>query len=221
MSETPLPPSSSAEPDAVSAPRRPRAKPGERRMQVLQALADMLQQPAGEKITTAALAKRLQVSEAALYRHFASKAQMLEGLLDFIEDSLLSLAHQVQAREPEPQRRCARMAQLILEFAATNPGMARVMVGDALLHEHERLQARVALMFDKLEGLLRQEWRAHAEAQRHPSPTAQAHLRAAGLMAWVQGRLLRFCRSGFKRSPVEGVDDTLNWLLGGGAGGAP
>ncbi len=203
-----------SETPALSA-RRPRAKPGERRMQVLQALADMLQQPAGEKITTAALAKRLQVSEAALYRHFASKAQMLEGLLDFIEDSLLGLAHQVQAREAQPQRRCARMAQLILEFAATNPGMARVMVGDALLHEHERLQARVTLMFDKLEALMRQEWRDHAQAQRHPSPTAEANLRSAGLMAWVQGRLLRFCRSGFKRSPVEGVDETLRWLVDG------
>jgi TetR/AcrR family transcriptional regulator len=213
------PPSETPAPSA----RRPRAKPGERRMQVLQALADMLQQPAGEKITTAALAKRLQVSEAALYRHFASKAQMLEGLLDFIEDSLLGLAHQVQARETQPQRRCARMAQLILEFAATNPGMARVMVGDALLHEHERLQARVTLMFDKLEALMRQEWRDHAQAQRHPSPTAEANLRSAGLMAWVQGRLLRFCRSGFKRSPVEGVDETLRWLvdgLGDASGGA-
>ncbi len=208
---------SATSPSETPAPsaRRPRAKPGERRMQVLQALADMLQQPAGEKITTAALAKRLQVSEAALYRHFASKAQMLEGLLDFIEDSLLGLAHQVQAREAQPQRRCARMAQLILEFAATNPGMARVMVGDALLHEHERLQSRVTLMFDKLEALMRQEWRDHAQAQRHPSPTAEANLRSAGLMAWVQGRLLRFCRSGFKRSPVEGVDETLRWLVDG------
>ena len=129
--------------DLANEPVRRRPKPGERRIQILQALAEMLQEPAGERVTTAALAARLGVSEAALYRHFASKAQMYEGLIGFIEDSLFGLINQIMASSDDGRRQAARTVALLLQFAEKNPGMARVMVGDALVLEHERLQDRM------------------------------------------------------------------------------
>ena len=122
---------------AVATRKRP--KPGERRVQILQVLAEMLQQPGAERVTTAALAARLAVSEAALYRHFASKAQMFEALIDFIESSVFGLINQIGEREPAGRARAARIVAMVLQFGEKNPGMARVMVGDALVFEHQRL----------------------------------------------------------------------------------
>lgn len=206
--------------DTTSAPRK-RLKPGERRAQILQTLAAMLQEPGNERITTAALSKRLQVSEAALYRHFASKAQMLEGLLDFIEQTLLALVQQIAGEDAvlgtlsaeEGRARAARIAVVLLQFAEKNPGMVRMMVGDALQGEHERLQARMNQLFDKVESTLRQCLRPAAGALGSHSPTQDAQVAANVLMAFVQGRWLRFVRTGFKRLPTEHLDASLAMLV--------
>ena len=143
------------EPVAEAAGRK-RPKPGERRIQILQALAAMLEQPDGERITTAALAARLQVSEAALYRHFASKAQMYEGLIEFIEQSVFTLINQITAPGAgDGAQQVARIMAMLLQFGQKNPGMVRVMVGDALVYENERLLQRMNLFFDKIEAALR------------------------------------------------------------------
>jgi len=138
---------------------RKRPKPGERRVQILHALAAMLEQPGAERVTTAALAARLDVSEAALYRHFASKAQMFEGLIEFIEQSVFGLVNQLGEREPDAMARSRKLVALLLQFGEKNPGMTRVMVGDALVYENERLQQRMNLFFDKIESALRQNLR--------------------------------------------------------------
>ena len=198
----------------ATAPARKRAKPGERREQILQALAAMLEQPGAERITTAALAARLQVSEAALYRHFASKAQMFEALIDFIESSVFGLVNQIAAREQAGAAQAARITALVLHFGERNPGMARVMVGDALVGEHERLQARVNQLFDKLEAALRQSLRdGAAQDDGTLTPDADAKLSASLLVAFIAGRLQRFARSGFRRSPSEQLDACLARML--------
>ena len=198
----------------ATAPARKRAKPGERREQILQALAAMLEQPGAERITTAALAARLQVSEAALYRHFASKAQMFEALIDFIESSVFGLVNQIAAREPAGAAQAARITAMVLQFGERNPGMARVMVGDALVGEHERLQARMNQLFDKLEAALRQCLRdGAAQDDGTLTPDADAKLSASLLVAFIAGRLQRFARSGFRRSPSEQLDACLAMML--------
>ena len=198
----------------ATAPARKRAKPGERREQILQALAAMLEQPGAERITTAALAARLQVSEAALYRHFASKAQMFEALIDFIESSVFGLVNQIAAREPAGAAQAARITAMVLQFGERNPGMTRVMVGDALVFEHERLQARMNQLFDKLEAALRQCLRdGAAQDDGTLTPDADAKLSASLLVAFIAGRLQRFARSGFRRSPSEQLDACLARML--------
>jgi TetR/AcrR family transcriptional regulator len=194
-------------------PVRKRPKPGERRVQILQALAAMLQQPGADRITTAALAARLEVSEAALYRHFASKAQMFEGLIEFIEQSLFSLANQIIERELDPTRQVARTVTLILQFAEKNPGMARVMAGDALVFENERLATRMNQCFERLESLLRQGFKGLADQQGSLQPTVDAQARASVAMGLILGRVHRFARTGFKRLPTEHLDATLKQLL--------
>ena len=197
----------------ASSPRK-RARPGERREQILQALAAMLEQPGAERITTAALAARLGVSEAALYRHFASKAQMFEALIDFIESSVFGLINQISEREPPGAAQAARIAAMVLQFGERNPGMTRVMVGDALVGEHERLQARMNRLFDKLEAALRQSLRDGAvHDDEAPAPDADAKVAAALLVAFVAGRLQRFARSGFRRSPGEQLQACLARIL--------
>ncbi len=198
-------------PESSDVPARKRPKPGERRVQILQALAAMLEQPGAERVTTAALAARLSVSEAALYRHFASKAQMFEALIDFIEASVFSLINQLQEREPEPGARVQKMVRMVLQFAERNPGMARVMVGDALVFEHERLQERMNLFFDKLEAQWRQPLREALAATA--MPTVEAQVRAALLHAFVLGRLQRYARSGFRRAPSENLEASLAIVL--------
>jgi len=188
---------------------RQRMKPGQRREQILQTLAAMLEQPGTERITTALLASKLEVSEAALYRHFASKAQMLEGLIDFIEHSLFSLINQIAEREGDGAQKAARMVTVLLQFGEKNPGMARVMVGDALVFENERLHQRMNQLFERIESALRQVLRAAAEANQSATPTADAQVRAAVLLAFALGQLQRFSRSGFKRSPLDHVEASL------------
>jgi len=204
---------SQAEPTSapVDTPARKRPKPGERRVQILQALASMLEQPGSERITTAALASRLNVSEAALYRHFASKAQMFEALIDFIESSIFSLTNQLQEREADALARVVKTVRILVQFAEKNPGMTRVMVGDALVFEHERLQERMNLFFDKLEAQWRQLLREAGAASQ--TPTVDAQLRASLLQAFLLGRLQRYARSGFRRLPSESLDASLALML--------
>ena len=214
MSETPeLDAAFGVAPQPAVEPVRKRPKPGERRVQILQALAAMLEHPGAERVTTAALAARLDVSEAALYRHFASKAQMFEGLIEFIESSVFTLVNQVVEREASGAAQARKIAALLLQFGEKNPGMTRVMVGDALVFEHERLQQRMNQFFDKLEAALRQCLREAMEAAGTATPTVDAQVRASLLTAFLLGRVQRFARSGYRKSPSEHLDACLARML--------
>ena len=197
--------------DDDTPPARKRPRPGERRLQILQTLAGMLEQPGAERVTTASLAAKIGVSEAALYRHFASKAQMFEGLIDFVDQSVIGLIRQVTDREPAGPQQAGRIVALLLQFAEKNPGMSRVMVGDALVLEHERLQERINLLFDKIEAQLRQSLRDANTAST--TPTVDTQVQASVLVAFMQGRLQRFARSGFKRLPSEHLQAALARML--------
>ena len=188
---------------------RKRPKPGERRLQILQTLAMMLEQPGFDRITTAALAAKLEVSEAALYRHFASKAQMFEGLIEFIEQSLFSLINQIGEKELPTQLKAHQIAIVILQFGERNPGMTRVMVGDALVFEHDRLQTRMNQFFDRIESSLRIVYKDAAQSLKSTTPTVDAQMQASALVTYVIGRLVRYTRSGFKRMPTEYLEQTL------------
>jgi TetR/AcrR family transcriptional regulator len=192
---------------------RKRPKPGERRVQILHTLAGMLEQPGSERVTTAALAARLSVSEAALYRHFASKAQMFEGLIEFIEHSVFTLVNQIGEREADPRVQVQKVLGVVLQFGEKNPGMTRVMVGDALVYENERLVARMNQFFDRIESHLRQSLRALADAASSTTPTVDAQAQASVLTAFLLGRLQRYARSGFRRSPTEHLDAALRLLV--------
>jgi len=202
-------------PEAGDKPVRKRPRPGERRLQILQTLANMLEQPGGERVTTSALAARIGVSEAALYRHFASKAQMFEGLIDFVEQSCMGLIRQVTDREAPGPNQAARMVSLLLQFAEKNPGMCRVMTGDALIHEHERLQQRVNLLMDKIEAQLRQSLREGLAGDGPASVDVQvqATVAASVMQAFLLGRLQRHVRTGFARKPTEHLQESLARLV--------
>jgi TetR/AcrR family transcriptional regulator len=172
----------------------PRAK-GERRLEILKALAHMLEAPKWERITTAALAEKLDVSEAALYRHFASKAQMYEGLIEFIESSVFSLANRITADEADGRKQCEQLVEMLLAFAEKNPGMVRVMTGDALVGEHERLQARMNQFFERFESTLKQALRVGSDAD--------AAGKAGTLIRYLIGCLHQFAKSGFSKKPIE------------------
>ena len=197
----------------ATTPVRKRPKPGERRVQILQTLAAMLERPGAERVTTAALAAQLDVSEAALYRHFASKAQMFEGLIDFIEQSVFTLVNQITEREDAGREQAARIVTMLIHFAEKNPGMTRVMVGDALVYENERLQNRMNQFFDKIESTLRLVLRDAVVADGSATPTVDAQVRAAALTAFVVGRLQRFARSGFRRAPSEHLEASVMLML--------
>src|SRR5437660_9236604 len=178
------------------------SKPGERRLQILQTLAAMLETPRGEKITTAALAARLDVSEAALYRHFASKAQMFEGLIEFIESTLFSLVNRITTDTTDGVAQATQIVSVLLGFAEKNPGMTRVLIGDALVNEDERLQARMNQLYDRLETTLKQALRFAVSEKQIPDTTdaaAQANL----MIAFVIGRWHQFAKSGCRRGPTE------------------
>lgn len=205
----PTAPVAEGEEAPAGTPVRKRPRPGERRVQILQTLAAMLEQPGAERITTAALAAKLDVSEAALYRHFASKAQMFEGLIEFIESSVFSLVNQITDREASGALQAQKVVAMLLQFGEKNPGMTRVMVGDALVFEHERLTARMNQFFDRVESQLRQSLRAAAEAAGSPTPTVDANALASALTSLAVGRLQRYARSGFKRLPTEQLEPAL------------
>ena len=188
---------------------RKRPRPGERRVQILETLATMLQEPGAERVTTAALAAKLDVSEAALYRHFASKAQMFEGLIEFIEQSVFTLVNQIVERETDPRVQVQKVLAVLLQFGEKNPGMTRVMVGDALVFENDRLTARMNQFFERIESQLRQSLRQIAEGAGSQTPTVDANAQASALTAFAIGRLQRFARSGFKKSPTEHLDVAL------------
>ena len=172
----------------------PRAK-GERRLEILKVLALMLGEARWARITTAALAERLQVSEAALYRHFASKAQMYEGLIDFIETSVFGLANRITSEEPEGPGQAVSLLQMLVAFAEKNPGLVRVLTGEALVGEHERLQLRVNRFFDRFEATLKQSLRLASDLD--------ASARAAVMLRYTIGSLQLYAKSGFTRSPNE------------------
>jgi TetR/AcrR family transcriptional regulator len=179
------------------------AKTGERKAQILQTLAAMLENPKGERITTALLAARLEVSEAALYRHFASKAQMFEGLIEFIEQTVFTLVNKIQAEEKDAMKQVEATIATLLGFAQKNPGMTRVLIGDALVNEDERLQSRVNQLLDRLEASLRQSARLAATAGSLPADW-EVNAYANALIAFVIGRWHQYAKSGFKKPPMEG-----------------
>jgi TetR/AcrR family transcriptional regulator len=189
-----------------------RRRPGARRLQILQTLASMLEDPKGEKVTTAALAERLSVSEAALYRHFASKAQMFEGLIEFIETTIFGLINDIAAREPSGLKQARSTVVMLLEFAQTNRGMTRVLIGDALVNENERLQERMNQMFERIESSLKQSFRLAVTERELPADFDTAS-RSALIVAYVIGRWHRFAKSGFRKPPADGVDVQLPVLL--------
>ncbi len=179
-------------------------KPGERKTQILQTLASMLEQPQGEKITTAALAAKVGVSEAALYRHFASKAQMFEALIEFIEESVFSLVNQITQTERDGRAQVRQMVSMLLNFAEKNPGMVRVLIGDALVHEDARLQTRINQLLDRIESSLKQALQQVVAAPGNGAPSSTlAGPQANALCAFVIGRWELFAKSGFKRAPSE------------------
>jgi TetR/AcrR family transcriptional regulator len=188
---------------------RKRPRPGERRVQILETLATMLQEPGAERVTTAALAATLEVSEAALYRHFASKAQMFEGLIEFIEQSVFTLVNQIVERDTDARVQVHKVLAVLLQFGEKNPGMTRVMVGDALVFENDRLTTRMNQFFERIESQLRQSLRQIAEGSGSQTPTVDAQAQASALTAFAIGRLQRFARSGFKKSPTEHLDVAL------------
>ena len=203
----------SQSPTAAAAAGTSGRKRGSRKLQILQTLAVMLEDPKGEKVTTAALAARLDVSEAALYRHFASKAQMFEGLIEFIESSIFGLINDIAAREPSGVRQARALVQVLLEFAQTNRGMTRVLIGDALVNENDRLQDRMNQLFDRIEASLKQCLRVAVTQNELPAPFDAAG-RAGLIIAYVVGRWHRFAKSGFKKAPVDGLEEHLKVLVG-------
>ena len=177
-------------------------KPGERKTQILQTLAAMLEQPQSEKITTAALAAKVGVSEAALYRHFASKAQMFEALIEFIEESVFTLVSQIAQTERDGRAQVQQMVSMLLNFAEKNPGMVRVLIGDALVNEDGRLQVRINQLVDRIESSLKQALQlVSVGSAGAASASTAAHANA--LTAFVVGRWQLYAKSGFKRTPSE------------------
>lgn len=181
-----------------------------RAQQILEALARQLENNPGQRVTTAALAKEVGVSEAALYRHFASKARMFEALIEFIEDSIFTLVNRILEDHSSAHDRCQHLLTMLLSFSGKNPGLSRILVGDALTGENDRLRVRITQFYDRLETQLKQILR-EAESKNelpvgHPS-TAIANL----LLATAEGRMNQFVRSGFQRSPLERWDQ--QWPL--------
>ncbi len=183
---------------------------GERKQQILEALAKMLENPKREKITTAALAAKLDVSEAALYRHFANKAQMFEGLIEFIETSIFGVINKITKEEDDGIKQIHLIITMLLKFAEKNPGMTRVLVGDALVNEDESLMQRINQLNDRIEMTLKQCLKITvAQGGKKIMPEAQANL----MMCYVIGRWHQYVRSGFKRKPIELIQQQLTFLL--------
>lgn len=192
---------------------RKRPKPGERRIQILQALAGMLENPLGDRVTTAALAAKIKVSEAALYRHFASKAQMFDGLIAFIEQSIFGLINQIIARDENGANQIKEIGLMLLAFAEKNPGMTRVLLGDSLFQEDARLQERINQLLERVEASIKQSFRIMQSQQNINWESEEVGRRSALIMAFVVGNWHRFARSGFKKSPIENAQASLNIIL--------
>lgn len=189
------------------------AKPGERKLQILQTVAEMLEQPKSEKITTAALAEKLDISEAALYRHFASKAQMFEGLIEFIEQTVFGLINKISADEQDGLAQVEGIVALLLGFAQKNRGMTRVLIGDALVNENERLQQRINQLLDRIEASLKQSLRiATSQGKLHADTDIGAY--ANLLLCYVIGRWQQFGKSGFVRDPLAQWPQQWALLMG-------
>lgn len=182
----------------------------QRRQQILEALAHMLEANPGNRITTAGLAKQVGVSEAALYRHFPSKSKMFEGLIEFIEDTLFSRISLILNEEPSAVKRLEKMLMLLLTFTERNPGITRILTGDALAGETDRLHQRVAQLFDRFETQLRQVIR-DAEVRESLRPVAPLPVAANLLMSAAEGRISQYVRSGFKKPPT--ADWSTQWEL--------
>jgi TetR/AcrR family transcriptional regulator len=189
-----------------------RRRPGARKLQILQTLAAMLEDPRAEKITTAALAARLQVSEAALYRHFASKAQMFEGLIEFIETTIFTLINDISGKESSGRQQVLQIIRMLLDFSQTNRGMTRVLIGDALVNENERLQERMNQLFDRVESSLKQALRVAVSQSELPADF-DATARASMSVAYVVGRWHRYSKSGFRKLPGEALEEHLLVLV--------
>lgn len=182
-----------------------------RKEQILQALAHMLEASPGGRITTAALAKEVGVSEAALYRHFPSKAKMFEGLIEFIENSLFSRISLIVKEAPDSTAQCGQILHLLLGFSEKNPGITRILTGDAITGETDRLRQRVIQLFDRIETQLKQILR-EAELKEGKRTQLSATQSANLMLSAAEGRICQYVRSGFKRSPMEGWDDQWNLL---------
>lgn len=189
---------------------RPRS--GERREEILQVLARMLQEQAGEHITTAELARAVGVSEAALYRHFPSKAKMFESLIEFIEESVFTRITRILADEPQWEARLQQILTLVLGFADKNPGMARLLQGGVLTGETERLRVRISQLYDRIETQLRQVLR---EGEATGAPRVSVNDTAQLLLAFLEGRIAQYVRSGFTVSPVAGWEKQWELLSRG------
>lgn len=185
-----------------------------RREQILQALAQMLEVNPGQRITTAALAKQVGVSEAALYRHFPSKARMFEGLIGFIEETIFTRVNLITGSDSPAVRQCEQTLTLVLAFVERNPGMARILTGDALSGETDRLRGRVNQFFERLETQLKQVLR-EAEAREGLRTETTAGITANLMMASVEGRIRQFVRSEFQRRPTENWADQWQRLACG------
>lgn len=181
-----------------------------RRQQILEALARELESSQGERITTAALARAVGVSEAALYRHFPSKAKIYEGLIEFIEETVFGLANRILADERSAARRCEKILRVLLAFSDRNPGITRIMMGDALTGETERLRTRIGQFFDRVETQFKQVLR-EGQATGEVAPEAPVAAVANMLLGLAEGRLHQYVRSGFKRSPLEQWEE--QWRL--------
>lgn len=181
-----------------------------RRQQILECLARMLEASPGERITTAALAKEVGVSEAALYRHFPSKSKMFEGLIEFIELSIFGVLNKITKDEQDGAKQVQLIVSMLLKFAEKNPGMTRVLIGDALVNEDDALQTRVNQLLDRLEISLKQSLKiAVAGSGKKIMPEAQANL----MMCYVIGRWHQFVKSGFKKKPTELLQTQTNLLF--------
>ncbi len=178
------------------------ARSGERKTQILQTLAQMLEGPSAERITTAALAARIEVSEAALYRHFKGKADMFAGLIDFVEQTLFSLINKITSEEQSGLRQTEAIIAMLLGFAQKNRGMTRVLIGDALVTEDEALQARINQIHDRIEAALKQALR-FAVTQKEIAGDVDLPAQANALMSFVAGRWHQYAKSGFRRDPAE------------------
>jgi TetR/AcrR family transcriptional regulator len=178
----------------------------DRKQQILEALAQMLEVPKREKITTAALAAKLEVSEAALYRHFANKAQMFEGLIEFIENSIFGVINKITTDEMDGSKQVQLIISMLLRFAEKNPGMTRVLIGDALVNEDDALQTRINQLHDRIEASIKQSLKiAIAQGENKQDPTAVASL----MTCYVIGRWQQFSKTGFKRKPLENSTEQI------------